>query len=96
MTTAPTPAHLRATALIDSDAPSIQAFAAQHARGTTDRDRAVAMIKRAKDFAKAVGAPHVTCCPLSDGYDVLFQINYKIFFVLFKKTLSKNKFSSKC
>jgi xylose isomerase len=35
------------------------------------------MIKKAKDFAKAVGAPHVTCCPLSDGYDVLFQINYK-------------------
>jgi len=41
------------------------------------RDRAVAMIKKAKDFAKAVGAPHVTCCPLSDGYDVLFQIDYK-------------------
>jgi xylose isomerase len=41
------------------------------------RDRAVSMIKKAKDFAKAVGAPHVTCCPLSDGYDVLFQINYK-------------------
>ena len=41
------------------------------------RDRAVAMIKKAKDFAKAVGAPHVTCCPLSDGYDLLFQINYK-------------------
>lgn len=41
------------------------------------RDRAVALIKKAKDFAKAVGAPHVTCCPLSDGYDVLFQINYK-------------------
>lgn len=41
------------------------------------RDRAVAMIKKAKDFAKEVGAPHVTCCPLSDGYDVLFQINYK-------------------
>jgi xylose isomerase len=40
------------------------------------RDRAVAMIKKAKDFAKAVGAPHVTCCPLSDGYDLLFQVNY--------------------
>ena len=33
--TTPTPAHLRATALIDSDSPSIQAFAAQHARGTS-------------------------------------------------------------
>ena len=41
------------------------------------RERAVAMIKRAKDFAKAVGAPHVTCCPLSDGYDMLFQVNYR-------------------
>ncbi|WP_445736220.1 sugar phosphate isomerase/epimerase family protein [Mariniflexile sp.] len=41
------------------------------------RDRAVAMIKKAKDFAKAVGAPHETCCPLSDGYDLLFQIDYK-------------------
>ena len=41
------------------------------------RDRAVQMIKNAKDFAKAVGAPHVTCCPLSDGYDMLFQVNYR-------------------
>ena len=41
------------------------------------RARAVEMIKKAKDFAKAVGAPHVSCCPLSDGYDMLFQIDYK-------------------
>jgi len=41
------------------------------------RDRAVIMIKKAKDFALAVGAPHVTCCPLSDGYDMLFQVNYR-------------------
>jgi xylose isomerase len=41
------------------------------------RANAVAMIKRAKDFAKAVGAPLVTCCPLSDGYDMLFQIDYR-------------------
>ena len=49
MTTAPTPAHLRATALIDSDAPSIQTFAAQHARGTTDRERAVALYLAVRD-----------------------------------------------
>ncbi len=49
MTTTPTPAHLRATALIDSDAPSIQAFAAQHACGTTDRDRAVALYLAVRD-----------------------------------------------
>jgi xylose isomerase len=41
------------------------------------RDRAVSMIKKAKDYAKAVGAPHVTCCPLSDGYDILVQVNYR-------------------
>lgn len=41
------------------------------------RDRAVVLIKQAKDFAKAVSAPHVTCCPLSDGYDFLFQVNYR-------------------
>lgn len=41
------------------------------------RDRAVDAIKQGKDYAEAVGAPHVTCCPLSDGYDVLFQVDYK-------------------
>ena len=41
------------------------------------RDRAVTMIKKAKDYAKQVRAPHVTCCPLSDGYDILFQVDYR-------------------
>lgn len=45
----PTPAHLRATALIDSDAPTVQAFAAEHARGTTDRERAVALYLAVRD-----------------------------------------------
>ncbi|NJK84713.1 MAG: TIM barrel protein [Bacteroidales bacterium] len=40
------------------------------------RKRAVGMIKRAKEYAKIVGAPLVTCCPLSDGYDYLFQVDY--------------------
>jgi xylose isomerase len=40
------------------------------------RDSAVNMIRRGKDYAEAVGAPHVSCCPLADGYDVLFQIDY--------------------
>ncbi len=40
------------------------------------RDQAVSYIKQAKDFAETVGAPLVTCCPLSDGYDHLFQVNY--------------------
>jgi len=40
------------------------------------RDRAVELIRKGKDYAEAVGAPHVTCCPLSDGYDLLFQVDY--------------------
>ncbi len=40
------------------------------------RDRAVQYIKDAKDYAEKVGAPLVTCCPLADGYDHLFQVNY--------------------
>lgn len=44
--------------------------------GDEDRRAAVDLIKQAKDFATTVGAPLVTCCPLSDGYDNLFQIDY--------------------
>lgn len=40
------------------------------------RDKAISIIKGAKDYAKAVGAPLVSCCPLADGYDNLFQVNY--------------------
>ena len=41
------------------------------------RQEAVQMIKDAKDYALAVGAPLVTCCPLSDGFDNLFQVDYQ-------------------
>jgi xylose isomerase len=49
--------------------------------GLTSRDkavraRAVQFIKDSKDFAKAVGADKVTCCPLGDGYEYNFQVNY--------------------
>jgi xylose isomerase len=40
------------------------------------RQKACDMIKRAKDYAKAIGADRVTCCPLSDGYDYPFQTHY--------------------
>ena len=40
------------------------------------RSGAVEVIKKAKDYAKQVGAPLVTCCPLSDGFDNLFQVDY--------------------
>jgi xylose isomerase len=44
----------------------------------TVRDKAVRFIKEAKDFAKAVGADKVTCCPLGDGYEYHFQCDYAV------------------
>jgi xylose isomerase len=40
------------------------------------RSKAVSFIKQAKDFAKAVGANKVTCCPLGDGYEFNFNCDY--------------------
>jgi xylose isomerase len=40
------------------------------------RDKAVSFIKKSKEFAKAVGANKVTCCPLGDGYEFNFQADY--------------------
>ncbi|MDJ0991320.1 MAG: sugar phosphate isomerase/epimerase family protein [Desulfobacterales bacterium] len=40
------------------------------------REKAVRFIKEAKDFAAAVGADKVTCCPLGDGYEFSFQYDY--------------------
>lgn len=40
------------------------------------RAKAVSLIKAAKDFAAAVGADKVTCCPLGDGYEFSFQYDY--------------------
>jgi xylose isomerase len=40
------------------------------------RQKACDMIKRAKDYAKAIGADKVTCCPLTDGYDYPFHTHY--------------------
>ena len=45
----PNLATLASTALIDSDAPSVRAFAATHARGSTDRERAVALYLAVRD-----------------------------------------------
>ena len=40
------------------------------------RKKAIQFIKDTKDFAKAVGADKVTCCPLGDGYEFNFQTDY--------------------
>ena len=41
------------------------------------RRKACDMIQAAKDYAKALGADKVTCCPLSDGYDYPFHTDYR-------------------
>lgn len=41
------------------------------------RRKACDMMKAAKDYAKALGADKVTCCPLSDGYDYPFHTDYR-------------------
>ena len=40
------------------------------------RKKAVKFIKEAKDYAEAVGADKVQCCPLGDGYEYNFQEDY--------------------
>jgi len=40
------------------------------------RKRAIQFIRDAMDAAAELGTDKVTCCPLSDGYDYLFQVNY--------------------
>jgi len=40
------------------------------------RKKAIRFIKEAKDYAQAVGADKVQCCPLGDGYEFSFQENY--------------------
>jgi xylose isomerase len=41
------------------------------------RNKAIQFICGALDAAVELGADKVTCCPLSDGYDYLFQVNYQ-------------------
>ena len=41
------------------------------------RNKAVQFIQGAMDAAAELGTDKVTCCPLSDGYDYLFQVDYQ-------------------
>ncbi len=45
----PTSAALGSTALIDADHPAVQAFAAEHAKGHNERERAVALVYAVRD-----------------------------------------------
>jgi xylose isomerase len=44
--------------------------------GLEVRQKAVRFIREGKDFAGAIGADKVTCCPLGDGYEFAFQYDY--------------------
>jgi len=41
------------------------------------REKAVRFICEGMDVAAKLGVEKVTCCPLSDGYDYLFQVDYQ-------------------
>jgi xylose isomerase len=41
------------------------------------RDKAIQILRDGMDTAAELGVEKVTCCPLSDGYDYLFQMNYR-------------------
>jgi len=41
------------------------------------RDKAIQFLCEGMDVAKKLGTDKVTCCPLSDGYDYLFQVDYQ-------------------
>jgi xylose isomerase len=41
------------------------------------RARAVALLCEAKRVARDLGAARITCAPLADGYDLVFQVDYR-------------------
>ncbi len=45
--------------------------------GKKIREKAVRLLCEGMDAAGKLGADKVTCCPLSDGYDYLFQVDYR-------------------
>lgn len=53
------------------------------------RDKAVRFIKEAKDFASAIGADKVTCCPLGDGWEFSFQTDYSKNWSYLKETFGE-------
>jgi len=53
------------------------------------RDKAVRFVKEAKDFAAAIGADKVTCCPLGDGYEFNFQTDYSKNWEYLKETFGE-------
>lgn len=51
-------------------------YGALSAQSKDARNRAISMLKEGMDIAAELGASLVTTCPLADGYDYPFQIDY--------------------
>ncbi len=52
-------------------------YGALSARDNEARQRAVTLLKEGMDIAADLGVELVTTCPLADGYDYPFQVDYK-------------------
>lgn len=53
------------------------------------RRKAIQFVKDAKDFAADIGAPRVTCCPLGDGFEFVFQKDYRRGWKLLKESIAE-------
>jgi len=51
-------------------------YGALSARSAEARNRAISMLQESMDIAAELGAGLVTTCPLADGYDYPFQVDY--------------------
>jgi xylose isomerase len=51
-------------------------YGALSAQSTESRNRAVSLLREGMDIAAELGVKLVTTCPLADGYDYPFQIDY--------------------
>lgn len=70
--------HGLALAAVNVDLKDAQHFrhSALSARATSARERAVALLREGMDVAAELGSDLVTTCPVADGFDYPFQVDY--------------------
>src|SRR4030042_4704577 len=61
---------------VDLKAAAYFRYGAPSARSAEARNRAISMLQESMDIAAELGTGLVTTCPLADGYDYPFQIDY--------------------
>jgi len=62
-------------------------YGALSAQSKEARDRAASLLREGMDIASELGAGLVTTCPLADGYDYPFQIDYSVAWQRFVETV---------